>query len=743
MSDNREKNVRNNSSVYGQNNAELQEITQTFNINMGASQTAHNAPLERAWNVPYQHNPYFAGREGLLVRLHEQLHAGQATALSQAISGLGGVGKTQLAVEYAYRYQEEYRYILWVHAESQESLISSYVSLAHLLNLPQRNEQNQNVSVQAVKTWLQNNDNWLLVFDNADEPKVLPAFVPASPKGHCLYTTRASTLGSLARSLTVECFTDEQGALFLLHRAKLIKSDASLEQVSPQNHNLAFQLTRELGGLPLALDQAGAYIDEAEVGLAEYLELYHQHRSELLQRRGFSIDYPETVATTWLISFKRVEERNAAAADLLRFCAFLAPDTIPEEAFNNDVEHLGLTPRSIAANAFKFNQVLEVLLAYSLIKRDREQKTLSLHRLVQIVLRDMMSADERRQRAERVVNMVAQIFPNPEFFNWDVCERWLPHALVSVNWIKHEQITSLSAIRLLNLTGYYLSSQSRYDETALLYELALKINIQQLQSGPSPIAARMNNLAAVWIEQGRYREAEPLLKQALTICVEQLGLQHSMTETSMNNLAKLFMEQGRYGEAEPLLKQALAICVGQLGLQHPHTAISLNNLAAFYRDQNNYAEAEKLYQQALAIVEETLGPLHPEIAMNLGNLAMLYMDQRRYEDAEPLLKRALTICQKQLDPWHHYTGSCLNNLAGLYKDQEMYDKAEPLFKQALAIYERCLGVEHPDTRVLQRNYAELLQCMGQRPIAGQTQSSMKQRNKKKRKDRQRKKRLHR
>ncbi|GHO76356.1 hypothetical protein KSD_41270 [Ktedonobacter sp. SOSP1-85] len=161
-------------SIFGGRN---HNITQNFYPPAGTSM-----PPERAWNIPYQRNPYFTGREDLLTRLHKQLHAGQDIALSQAISGLGGVGKTQLVVEYAYRYRQEYRYILWARAESEESLISSYVALAHLLNLPQKDAQDQHLTVQALKHWLQNNGGWLLILDNADEPKILSPTSPQRPR---------------------------------------------------------------------------------------------------------------------------------------------------------------------------------------------------------------------------------------------------------------------------------------------------------------------------------------------------------------------------------------------------------------------------------------------------------------------------------------------------------------------------------------------------------------------------------
>ncbi len=173
MDDDCKQDIYNNGTVYGQNIAEHQNIQQTFNASMGTLPITCATPAESAWNVPYPRNPYFTGREDLLARLREYLYSDKTTALSQAISGLGGVGKTQLAVEYAYRYRDEYRYVLWARSESHEDLMSAYVSLAHLLKLPQNNEKDQQIIVDAVKRWLQESDLKAPVFQAGDKKSFL------------------------------------------------------------------------------------------------------------------------------------------------------------------------------------------------------------------------------------------------------------------------------------------------------------------------------------------------------------------------------------------------------------------------------------------------------------------------------------------------------------------------------------------------------------------------------------------
>jgi len=306
-----------------------QERAKPDTVPFPAPDQAHPERAERApfpptlppiWDVPYQRNMLFIGRDELLAQLATALQSGEPTALSQpqAISGLGGIGKTQLALEYAYRHRQHYQAVLWTQADTRDALTSSFITLAQLLNLAEKNEQDVNRIIEAVKRWLQRQSEWLLILDNADDLALAKEFVPPAFSGHLLLTTRATATGSFARRLEVDVLSREHGALFLLRRAKILAPDAALEQASEAERTCALGICDELGALPLALDQAGAYIEETGCGLADYQDIYQQRRANLLRRQSNVLpDYPHTVATTWSLSFERVEKENAAAADLL------------------------------------------------------------------------------------------------------------------------------------------------------------------------------------------------------------------------------------------------------------------------------------------------------------------------------------------------------------------------------------------------------------------------------------------
>src|SRR6266446_760551 len=225
--------------------------------------TSKAAPL---WNVPHRRNPFFTGRENVLQRLHEALTR-QSTAVltqvhTQAISGLGGIGKTQTALEYAYRYRDEYRAVLWAKADTREALNADFVSIAGLLHLPEHAAQEQRLAVAAVKRWLEQATDWLLILDNADELPMVRDFLPTAGNGHVLLTTRARPMGPLAQRVELDTMEPEEGALLLLRRAGVLPPGASLATASAADRAQALQLVKELGWLPLAIDQAGAYLEE-------------------------------------------------------------------------------------------------------------------------------------------------------------------------------------------------------------------------------------------------------------------------------------------------------------------------------------------------------------------------------------------------------------------------------------------------------------------------------------------------
>jgi tetratricopeptide (TPR) repeat protein len=680
---------------------------------MSTAEVPSDPAQPKLWNIPFRQNPFFTGREQVLSSLHTMLLADQSAALVQppAISGLGGIGKTQTAIEYAYRHREEYRAVFWVQATSRETLIADSTKIATLLYLPEQNAREPEVTIQAVKHWLENNTSWLLIFDNADDLSIVNDILPSKNSGHILFTTCATAMGNLAKRVEIDEMDIEEGALLLLRRAKILTLDAPLNSALENDLATARTIAKAMDGLPLALDQAGAYIEETRCNLPDYLQLYLNQPTDLLQERGERKDYhPDPVAKTWALSFAKVQQANPAAADLLRFCAFLAPDDIPEEIISNAPEDIGTELQSLVGDQHKLNLAIRELLKYSLIRRDSSRHTIVVHRLVQAVLRNEMDEELQREWVKRAIRAVNKSFPNVQNVEeWPKCQQWLPHALVCAEFIEKWELSFKEAARLLNQAGYYLRDRALYAEVEPLYERALAIH-EEVQGEKHPdTAMSLNNLGMLYYTQGKYAEAEPLHERALAIREEVLGERHPATALSLNNLGSLYDTQGKYAEAEPLYERALAIYEEVLGERHPDTALSLNNLGMLYYTQGKYAEAEPLYQRALAIYEEVRGEKHPDTAVSLNNLAGLYKTQGKYTQAEPLHERALAIREEMLGERHPDTAQSLNNLADLYYTQGKLIEAESLLKRALTIYEEILGPTHPNTITVRDNYNYLLE----------------------------------
>jgi tetratricopeptide (TPR) repeat protein len=673
------------------------------------------APGSRIWNIPITRNPFFTDRTQLLALLHERLSIARTAALTQAqtLYGLGGIGKTQTAAEYAFRYRDEYAHIFWIRAASRETLVADSMALAELLDLPEKDEQDQPRIVAAVKRWLAAHDDWLLIMDNADDLRQAQEFLPTHHKGYILFTTRAHASGAIAASVEVEKLNPHDGTLLLLRWTKLLGVGAPLDHARVEDRADAERIVREMDGLPLALVQVGAYVEETGCSLADYLRIYATHRRDLLARRSILLpDYTETVATTWSLSFQQVEQQSPAAADVLRLCAFLAPDAIPEELLTQGAAALGAVPGVGASDSFKLNEALGVLRRYSLVGRNNSTNMLSIHRLVQAVIKESMDQQTQRVWAERTVQAVNAAFPETDYDTGPnrqyYLQYYLPHVQECATLIKQYHLHSPEAAQLLYQAGAFLFFHGFHTQSQSFHQQALTIRKQVFGSDHPVVAESLNTLAILSRNQGDYEQTERFHQQALAIREKTLGPDHPDTVLSLNNLGVLYRSQGKYEQAEPLLLQALNIREKLLGSEHPDTLMSFVNLSKLYLEQRKYEQAEQLLQQTLATSERVLGPGNPLVAQNLNLLARLSYEQGDNEQAETLWKRSLAILEKALGAEHPASAESLNNLAVLSFAQGRYTQAQSFCQRALSICEKTLGSEHPDTITYRKHLTMIL-----------------------------------
>jgi len=712
------------------------------------------APL---WNVPYPRSPFFTGCEHILRYLHDMpvINKAMASTQPQVISGLDGSGKTQIAIEYAYRYRDEYTAVLWVNAASREILTSDFASIAHLLDLPEKDQPNQNIAAKAARQWLQTATGWLLIFDNVSVMNMVHEFLPSGARGHILMLSPTPAPRTFALNVGIQKMDPPDQVLLLLRRAGIIPPDAPLAAASAANRLKAGEIAAALHGLPLALELAGAYISEAQCSLASYLNLYKLEKATPLKQRDRPMpDYPESLTAALTLSFKRLERTNPAAAELLRLCAFLHPDAIPGGIFTGGACKLSSILQPVVTDWFELQKALRELRRYSLVQRHLNHSTLTLHRLVQAALRDSMDREIQRQWAGRTVQAVEQALPCAGSATRQQLQSYFPHMQICTALIEQWNMDFPEAARLLEQTGDYLQGHVQYEQAEPLLQGALTIRekllgpdhpdlatslnnlalfyekqgkyaqaeaffqrtlaLREKALGPdhADVAAILNNLAMIYRDQGKHTRAEMLFQRALAIRKKLLGPDHPDVATVLNNLATLYRMQGKYAQAETFFQRALEIRQRILGVDHPDVAQSCNALAGLYRAQGKYAQAEPLYQQALAIDEQVPGPGRPDLATTLNNLALLYQTLGKYAQAEPFYWRALAIYEQLLGPEHPYVASCLSNLALFYNDQGLYEQVEPLYQRALAICEKVLGSDHPQVAISLNNLATFYTAQG-------------------------------
>jgi hypothetical protein len=403
-----------------------------------------------------------------------------------ALTGLGGIGKTQLAVQHAHRHAGDYRLVWWVAADDALTAISDLAALAERLGLAQARLGDDPAAADAACRWLEQHDQWLVVFDNAADPGVVRDLLTGIETGHMLITSRYAAWGAQAHRTRLLGLDDE-------HAARL------LQERSGQHDPVAARaLAERLGRLPLALEQAGAYMEATETPLTDYSTLLDAHGMALL---GHAIDdETRTVATTWEPSFRLLRERTPAAAALLTAAAFLAPDDIPRRLF---VDNQQLPERLCElGDALAFGDALVALVRYSLITPTGD--AFAVHRLVQDIARDRMSDADQRSWTETAIALLDAAFPfdDNDPSTWSTTARLLPHALRACEHAERHQPPVDGTSRLLNQSGLYLRRRGQPAVAQAALERALHIDEAAYGPDHPEVAADNSNLGLVLQERG-------------------------------------------------------------------------------------------------------------------------------------------------------------------------------------------------------------------------------------------------
>jgi tetratricopeptide (TPR) repeat protein len=593
--------------------------------------------------VPFERNPCFTGRESQLAQLEEKLFAKDQTT-KMAITGLGGVGKTQLVLELAYRAREKHRNcsVVWIPASNMESLQQAYLDVAQQLGIPGWKEEKADVK-KLVQDYLsmESAGQWLLVFDNADDIEMwitkprsvqgsgqLIEYLPRSKQGCIVFTTRdRKTAVKLARQNVIEVAEmNETIATQLLQKCLI-------NQELVENEQDTKALLAQLTYLPLAMVQAAAYINENGITLADYLLLLGEQEKDVIdllskfeefEDDGTYRNMKNPVATTWLISFEQVRHRDPLAADLLSFMACVDPKNVPRSL---------LLP---VPSRMKETDAIGTLHAYSFVNRRLADLALDVHRLVHLATRNWLRNKDLLTRwTERAIARLEEVFPDDNHQSRSVWRTYLPHARYALgsDLIDKDEENRLNLMWKFGRCLYY---DGRWKEAEVSFAQVMETRKRVLGAEHPSTLASMANLASTYRDQGRWKEAEELAVRVVETSKRVLGAEHPSTLTSMANLASTYWNQGRWKEAEELEVRMVETRKRVLGAEHPSTLTSIANLASTFGNQGRWKEAEELEEHVMETSKRVLGAEHPDTLTSIGNLASTYRNRGRWKEAEEL-----------------------------------------------------------------------------------------------------------
>jgi tetratricopeptide (TPR) repeat protein len=484
-------------------------------------------------NLPAR-NRNFSGRGELLEQLHASLLAESTAAVmpTGALHGLGGVGKTQLALEYAHRFASDYDIAWWVPAELPTSATAALAALAHRLGVEEMADQGEMVA--RLFDLLRQRDRWLLVYDNAERPDRLTGLLPPGGGGQVLVTSRWSTWGSQAAPLRVNVLARDESIAFLRKRTGA-DDQAALDV-----------LAELLGDLPLALEEAAAYLEETGTGLDEYLKLVQERAREV-----FGLDQPPAhehgdqrrVATTWSVSLDRVRAEAPAVEALLNLCAFLAPD-IPRELPQEQPQLLPKELAQVVSDPLAYNRMLAVVGRYSLATVS--PTAVGLHRLVQAVIQARLGNEGERRWAEAAMRLLRASVPSNswEVSTWPACEQLLPHVLAAVGHAERLGVAMEAAGSLLDRASTYLRERGQYQQAMPIAERALAVTEAALGPADPEVAWRCDTLGRVLNNLGDLEGARAQYERALDIGERALGPDHPSVAVWRNDLGTVLWDLG-------------------------------------------------------------------------------------------------------------------------------------------------------------------------------------------------------
>ena len=618
-----------------------------------------------------------------------------------------------------------------MYAASRSRFVQACQQMARQLKLPGCHDPKID-AVELIAGWLAEDENgpWLLIVDNADDANLLLGGMPSGESDfdenalmkplmdylprtldlsrRLLITTRtkdvADSLGQSSSPISVGPFS--------LPEARLLLRRKVTQEVAWPPDNVVDELLTSFACIPLAITQAAAFINRNVMTIADYLRVFQTSKSERMRQLSIELQdsrrergFPNSVFRTWRLSFDQMRQRDAAAAALLSFLAFMDRQSIP----------LTLVRRTQAAEA-DWRQALGTVVGYSLVVTAADE-TISIHPLVQESVRYWLEQQEEKESSvEQAVSVLAASFPSGEYDNWGVCQTLLPHAQAVLRHQGKGVLGSESRGHLQYHVSWFLQRFGRFEAAIEYISESYNIFVALLGDEAKAVLRSLMLMAVVLQYRGKYEEAEAMNRRALAGWEKELGVDHPNTWASVSNLASALVIRGKYVEAEEMTRRALAVREKELGWDHLETFMSIGNLALVLHSRGKDEEAEIMNRRALAGYEKELGGNHPYTLTSVNNLAVVLRCRGKYDEAEIMSRRALAGREKKLGMDHSDTLQSVHNLAYLLDVRQDFQQAADLYQRAVTGSERVLGPDHPETAWYREHLSSLLERMKSLPL---------------------------
>ena len=669
------------------------------------SDSVRNRPagrLPQIWGKVPPRNKNFTGREQLLEDLHRNV-AGRVTAvLPYALHGMGGVGKTQIAIEYAYRYRSEYDLVWWIPADQHRLVPSTLAALAPSLGLQSAQATGIDDAANAVLTALRRGepiDKWLLIFDNAENPEEIIRLVPLDGPGHVLITSRNQEWESVVETIHVDTFTREESIEFLSRRAP--------KSVTPAEAHL---LAERLGDLPLALEQAGALQSVTGMSVEEYLDLLDKQPVELLNEIG-APEYRAPMTAAWQLSVSKLQEELPEALELLRACAFFGPEPIPLDIFRRSTLSKDSKLHPVIGDAIRRSRALRTLGRFALGRIDSDNRTIQVHRLIQALVRASLSPEEQSVYRDEVHLLLAGAAPHDpdDESRWPRFDELVAHVEpTNIAGSTRQQVRefALNVARYLTNRGDFATARAFIDRYLASWR-------QNTDPDAREIILAERRLATILREQGDYRAAHEIVESTLPRARRVLGEDDEITLSLLSLAGANLRAQGNFRAALEQDRMCRELHEARYGERDPRTLRVTHNFALDLGLMSDYQGARTLHEAVFnAQSEATKGVSKLNVLASWTGLARAVRLCGDYTEARDLSEDAYDFGRQELsadNPWTLRTGK---ELSIALRRSGAVEEALELARELVTKFTRIVGKDNPGTLAAEVALANALRAAG-------------------------------